>query len=73
MVVLGKWIFVDKNDPGMVVPMEWRDAPYHARWRVIGNYATTTGVVVVEHETTKARTEFDAHTPGRASTYGEWS
>lgn len=57
-VVLGTWIFHGPHDPGFVVPREVR-----TRHRVIGNYASSTGVVVLENERTKARTEYDAHTP----------
>jgi hypothetical protein len=61
--VLGEWVFHGPHAPGMIMPRECHEQGHATRHRVIGNYASTTGVIVLEHETTKARTEHDAHTP----------
>ena len=62
--MLGEWRFIGPHDPGMVVPRDWRGGWWNpTKHRVVSNYASTTGVVVLEHTVTKARTEFDWQTP----------
>lgn len=64
LVRLGEWVFVDKRDPGMLVPRDWEGGWWNPLLhKVIRNFSSTTGVVIVENQRTGARFEIDAYTP----------